>query len=66
MQKYNLKSMQLHIGDTCFKYQNNKLTEVSISSISEENGNKMTYNLSSLKKNKNFFANGILVSNEDK
>ena len=64
LQKYNLKTKQLLVGDTCLKYQNNKLIEVRIKNISETPGEVMTYNISRLEKNKTFFANGILVSNE--
>jgi len=64
MDKYKIKTSQLQIGDTCFKYQNNRLTEVYVKSITENNGFTMTYNISSLKKNNSYFANGILVSNE--
>jgi len=65
MHKYNFKAKQLQIGDTCFKYLDNKLIEVQVKTIRENIGDAMTYNISRLKKNKNFFANGILVSNED-
>ena len=64
MDKYKIKTSQLQTGDTCFKYQNNRLTEVYVKSITESNGSSMTYNLSNLKRNNSFFANGILVSNE--
>jgi hypothetical protein len=65
MDKYEIKTSQLQIGDTCFKYQNNRLIEVYVKSIIENNGFTMTYNISKLKRNNNFFANRILVSNED-
>lgn len=65
MQKYNLKTAQLNIGDTCYKYLGNRLIEIQIKSFSENSRNILTYNLTQLKKNNNFFANGILVSNED-
>jgi len=66
MDKYKIKTSQLQIGDTCFKYHNNKLKEVYVKSITEKTESIMTYNISSLKRNNSFFANGILVSNEDK
>jgi hypothetical protein len=66
LQKYNLQTKQLLIGDTCFKYQDNRLIEVQIKDISENSGEVMTYNISRLEKNKTYFANGILVSNENK
>jgi hypothetical protein len=64
LKKYKIKSSQLQIGDTCFKYYDNQLKEVYVKSISENLQTTMTYNISSLKKNHSFFANGILVSNE--
>jgi hypothetical protein len=64
-QKYNIKAKQLTVGDTCFKYQDNKLIEVTVKSIQENPGEVMTYNVSRLEKNKSFFANGILVSDEE-
>jgi hypothetical protein len=63
-QKYNLETKQLLIGDTCLKYKDNRLIEVRINKITETTGEVMTYNISRLKINKTFFANGILVSNE--
>jgi hypothetical protein len=64
-EKYNLSTKQLQIGDTCFKYQDSKLVEVQVKSIRENIGDARTYNISKLKKNKNYFANSILVSNEE-
>jgi hypothetical protein len=66
LQKYNLQTKQLLIGDTCFKYQDNRLIEVQIKNIIENSGEVMTYNISRLERNKTYFANGILVSNENK
>jgi hypothetical protein len=63
-QKYNLKIKQLLNGDTCLKFKDNKLIEVLIKNISEKPGEVMTYNISRLERNKNYFANGILVSDE--
>ena len=63
-QKYNLKADQLQVGDTCLKIKENKLINVRIRNITENPGEVMTYNISRLWKNKNYFANGILVSNE--
>jgi hypothetical protein len=63
-QKYNLQTKQLLIGDTCLKYKDNRLIEVQINKITETPGEVMTYNISRLKINKTFFANGVLVSNE--
>jgi hypothetical protein len=66
IQKYNLQTKQLLIGDTCFKYQDNRLIEVQIKNIAEKSGEVMTYNISRLERNKTYFANGVLVSNENK
>jgi hypothetical protein len=64
-EKYYIKAKQLLTGDTCFKYQEMKLIEVRVKSIKENSGEVMTYNISRLEKNKSFFANGILVSDEE-
>jgi hypothetical protein len=63
-QKYNIETKQLLAGDTCLKYDNNRLIDVRINKITEMPGEIMTYNISRLKINKTFFANGILVSDE--
>jgi hypothetical protein len=63
--KYSIKTRQLQSGDICYKFVNNKLTEVQIRTITENPGEVMTYNISRLYKNKSYFANGILVSNEE-
>jgi hypothetical protein len=65
LQKYGLKTSPLKIGDTCIKYNENTLTEVQVRSLSENRGDVKTYNISRLKKNKSYFANGILVSTEE-
>lgn len=64
-QKYRLETKQLQIGDKCYKYVDNKLTTVLVKEISERNGKVETYNISKLQNNKNYFANQILVSNEE-
>jgi hypothetical protein len=64
MQKYNLRTKLLQIGDTCFRINGNQLTEVQIKNITENSEEVMTYNISKLARNKTYFANGILVSNE--
>ena len=63
-QKYNLNTKRLQIGDTCLKCQHNQLIEVRIKNITEKPGEVMTYNISRLEKNKTYFANGMLVSDE--
>jgi len=62
--KYNLKTKQLQVGDTCLKIKDNELSEVRARNITENPGEVMTYNISRLERNKTYFANGILVSNE--
>lgn len=64
-QKYQIETQQLQIGDKCFKYADNKLTTVQVKWITEQKGEIKTYNISKLQKNKNYFANQILVSNEE-
>jgi hypothetical protein len=66
LRKYDIITKELQPGDICFKTINNKLIEVKIKYIKEKSGEAMTYNVSRLKKNKNYFANGILVSTEEK
>jgi hypothetical protein len=56
---------QLKIGDICIKYHENILTEVKVRSLSENRGDVKTYNISRLKKNTSYFANGILISTEE-
>lgn len=65
LRNYDIKTKELQPGDICFKTINNKLIEVKIKHIIEKTGEVMTYNVSRLKKNKNYFANGILVSTEE-
>lgn len=64
LDKYKINASRLQTGDTCFKYTGNNLKEVYVKSITENNGNTMTYNISSLKRNNSYFANGVLVSDE--
>jgi hypothetical protein len=65
LQKYNIRSKQLQIGDTSYKYKDRQLVEVRIKNMTEKPGEVMTYNISRLERNKSYFANGILVSTED-
>lgn len=65
LQKYNIQTKQLLIGDTCFKYKDRQLIEVRIKNITEKPGEVMTYNIRRLERNKSYFANGILVSTEE-
>jgi len=64
LQKYKIETKQLQIGDICFKYLDNKLIQVQVKTIIEKSGETKAYNISRLEKNKNYFANQILVSNE--
>lgn len=64
-ENYDIETKQLQPGDICFKTVNSKLVEVKVKIITEKTDNIMTYNISRLKKNKNYFANGILVSTEE-
>jgi hypothetical protein len=64
IQNYRIQAKQLQIGDKCFKYSDDKLIPVLVTGITEQIGEKKTFNISLLKKNKNYFANQILVSNE--
>lgn len=66
MDKYKIKTSLIQIGDTCLKYDKDKLKEVCVKTITEKTESVMTYNISSLKRNNSFFANGILVSNESR
>jgi hypothetical protein len=66
IEKYGLKTTRLLAGDICFKYSDDKLSEITIRKITENPKEIMTYNLSGLERNKTYFANGILVSNENR
>lgn len=65
LQKYNIKAKQLQQGDKCLKYAGNKLIGIQVTGIAERPGTVKTYNISGLQKNSNYFANGVLVSNEN-
>lgn len=65
-EKLNIQTKKLEPGDVCFKIQDNRLIESKIESITKETGSFKTYNISKLRKNKNYFANGILISTEEK
>ncbi len=64
-QKLNIQTKQLETGDICIKYQYIRLNECKIVAITRKTGSFKTYNISKLKKNKNYFANGILISSEE-
>jgi hypothetical protein len=63
--KYKIQTKQLQPGDVCFKILNNKLVEAKIKDITLIMDKVITYNISRLERNKNYFANGILVSTEE-
>jgi hypothetical protein len=54
----------LRVGDTCEKLDNGKLKDVEVVSIQAQKGKVRTYNIFTLH-NHNYFANGVLVSDED-
>ena len=66
LQKYNLNANQLLPGDICLKFENKNLKEIKVESITENSGEVMTYNISRLSRNKSYFANGVLVSDEER
>ncbi len=63
---YDLNCEKLEISDICYKYSSNGVTEVKIIALKYNPSklNRKTYNLSHVKQNHNFFANGILVHNK--
>lgn len=61
---YGIKAQQLETGDKCYFYSNGELVFINVSSIKKINGTFITYNISELNNNNNFFANGVLVNNE--
>ncbi|EAY23878.1 intein C-terminal splicing region domain protein [Microscilla marina ATCC 23134] len=63
-ERYGLDTKQLAEGDMCYKFSNNMLTKVIVSSIKENIRKEQTYNLSHISNTHNFFANGILVHNK--
>jgi len=65
LDNYGIEVQQLTIGDQCLLYAAGMLTKTAITTVISVNGTMMTYNISELSKNHNYFANGILVSNEN-
>ena len=63
MKKYNVSVNKLEEGDIVYKLVNNKLKELRIKQMTPIKKKMKTYNLSNVKDNHNFFANGILVHN---
>jgi len=64
MTNYGIKTQELKWNDYCYVYFNSHLIRTKIHSIRRIKETRMTYNISGLKNNSNYFANGILVSNE--
>ena len=63
-ERYGLQAKPLVLGDSFYRFDNGKLSEVVLVGLSEKRGEVKTYNLTGLKRNNNYFANGILVNNE--
>jgi hypothetical protein len=65
LRKYGIAAKQLEEGDVCFIEKNGELAEIRLLSMHRKEKKQIrTYNLSSVRKNHNFFANGILVHNK--
>jgi hypothetical protein len=64
-ERYRIITAKLEIGDKCFVYQKGKLKKVKVTSIELKEGAVKTYNLTGLKFGNSYFANGILVNNEN-
>lgn len=65
-ERYKIKAKQLEVGDSVLKYSNGKLVGLKIIEISENIGEKQTYNLFTGDGNTSYFANEILVHDETK
>jgi RHS repeat-associated protein len=63
--RYNLTVAQLEIGDNVIVYEKGELIEGIIISLAEIIKEQISYNLTSVENNHNFFANGILVHNKE-
>jgi RHS repeat-associated protein len=65
--RYNFDVKQLEKNDTCYLLNGgDEIVEIKIINIESTNREERTYNLSEVKNNHNFFANGILVHNKQK
>jgi hypothetical protein len=62
---YGINARVLKAGDKLTVYANGQLQQVVIKSIKHIKESIMTYNISGLSQQANYFANGILVSNEN-
>lgn len=62
---YGIKARQLEIGDKCYSYSNGELIFINVLSVEKINGTFISYNISELNNNNNYFANGVLVNNEN-
>ena len=63
-QRYHLPVAQMEIGDAVLIYENGKIVIGAINSLVEITKEQISYNLTSVANNHNFFANGILVHNK--
>jgi hypothetical protein len=61
---YTLNVQELQTGDKCLHFNNNVVTEVAIADIGTKVGDQKMYVISG-GKNNSFFANGIVVSDEN-
>ena len=65
MRKYDLKGInQLQVGDVALYFNGEEVKDTLIKSIKVDRNPVITYNLSSVDANHNFFANSILVHNK--
>jgi len=64
LDRYSLKVQKLEVGDTCIILTIGKIEYCQIQSISMFEKYQITFNLTKVKRNHNFFANGILVHNK--
>lgn len=63
-ENYNLNVQELEEGDICLSYKDDRMTEIVIENIDTLNEDQKMYVISG-GKNNSFFANGIVVSDEN-
>ena len=63
-EKYGMIVKQIEINDKCYLFNKGKLNIVEVADFKTNNGKFITFNLSKIEGNHNFFANGILVHNK--
>lgn len=61
---YGIEAKQLQSGDECYSYVSGEILLVKILNIKKLTGTFITYNISEISNNNNYFVNGILVNNE--